>query len=491
MSSPLQCEAPSNGFQSSIPRLRTRFYNDDPNSLHNDDTDLELEHRFEVESRDRRKLTVMNAEVFVSESSSESDNDLRQEGAFNSRIPDTPSLRYKENSFGGPVGLGLLFPRSPSTPKEPRQHRTPVARDEDSRRAITPEKNLRFSLPPSDSEGSSYSSDDFGSRHPGLSRNGGRDVSDRNWKQGPSIPVGVDQAFNNQDSRCPFPQSHRIVHDEGQYFRRSSSPTSISGGINRNEETESDREGYSIRRSRIHQRRRSSSWTPSFRMSTVVPGQKDLYISEPPRPRSACQRHPTGAADDTTSIDKDFPSSLKELIKKRQSKNAVYDYPQEVESHDYRQTRAKRRSTHGLDNGHDEEKNWVETNNTRGAIDELDSRSYSHSAFGQSGERQQHQTEVIRAEAYHSLAARERLAFGIPPSESDEVYNKGPSEPELSHTESDMSSINESLRGQQREFEGDTEAENLPGQLDNVKEINLGKKRLLKVCLRFCLHKTS
>jgi hypothetical protein len=423
----------------------------------------------------------MNAEVFVSESSSESDNDLRQ---VNSRIPETPRLRYKENSFGGPVGLGLLFPRSPSTPNEPRQHRTPVARDEDSRRAITPEKNLRFSLPPSDSEGSSYSSDDFGSRHPGLSRNGGRDVSDRNWKQGPSIPVGVDQAFNNQDSRCPSPQSHRIVHDEGQYFHQSSSsPTSILGGISRNEETESEREGYSIRRSRVHQRRRSSSWTPSFRMSTV-PGQKDLYISEPPRPKSACQRHATGAADDVTRTDKDFPSSLKELIKKRQSKNAVYDYPQEVESQDYRQmTREKRRSSRGLDNGHAGKKNWVETNNTRGATDELDSWSYSDSAFGHSGERQQHQTEVIRAEAYHSLAARERLAFGIPPSESDEVYNKGPPEPELSHTESDMSSINESLRRQQREYEDDTKAENRRGQLDNVKEINLENKRLLKVCL--------
>jgi len=424
---------------------------------------------------------VMNAEVFVSESSSESVSDLRQECAFNSRIPETPSLRYKENSFGGPVGLGLLFPRSPSTPKEPRQHRTPVAREEDFRRAITPEKNLRFSLPPSDSEGSSYSSDEFGSRHPGLSRNGGREVGDRNWKQGHSIPAGLDQAFNNQGSRCPSPQSLRIVHDEGQYFRRSSSsPASESGGMNRNEETESDREGYSIRRSRVHQRRRSSSWTPSFRMSTV-PGQKD-YISELPRPKSACQRRATGAADDMTRTDKDFPSGLKELIKKRQSKNAIYDYPQEVESQDYRQTtREKRRSTRGLDNGHGGKKNWEETNNT--ATDELDSWSHSGSPFGHSGERQQHQTEAIRAEAYHSLAARERLAFGIPPSESDEVYNKGPSEPELSHTESDMSSINESLRRQQREYEDDTKAENRLRQLDNVKDTNLDNRRPPKVCL--------
>jgi hypothetical protein len=46
------------------------------------------------------------------------------------------------------------------------------------------------------------------------------------------------------------------------------------------------------------------------------------------------------------------------------------------------------------------------------------------------------------------VATRERLAFGIPPSESDEVFSKDLREAELPHEDSDMSSINESIWGQ-------------------------------------------
>lgn len=476
MSSPSKYEAPPSsriGFQSSIPRLRTRLYNDGLDSLHNDDSDFE--HQFEVESRDRRKLTVTNAEVFVSESSSESDND-KQGGAYGSGVPGNPGLRYKEKTFCGPVGLGLSFPRSPSTPKEPRQHRSLVAKDEVSRRVITPEKNLRFSLPPSDSGGSSYSSDEFGNVHPGLTHHSGRHIDDHNWRQGSSIPTDVAQAFDDQNLRYPFTQPHRIVHDE--CLRRSSAlPTTIMGVLDHDEETESDREGYSIQRSKIQRRRRSSSWTPSFRMSPVELGQDDSYINEPPRPRSACQRYDADTPNDMTitGIVNDFPQTLKELIKKRHSKNGLYDYPQEVDSRDYQQTtKAKRQSTHEFDAKHSEQEKWVDSSRRPDDVNESDAWSYMHAAFGR--ERQQTQTEMVRAEGYRSAAARERLAFGIPPSESDEVYSKGPSEHELPHVESDMSSINESLWRQQRECEGDTKADSLLRQLDNAKESRLEKK---------------
>ncbi|KAF8896879.1 hypothetical protein CPB84DRAFT_1202884 [Gymnopilus junonius] len=53
--------------------------------------------------------------------------------------------------------------------------------------------------------------------------------------------------------------------------------------------------------------------------------------------------------------------------------------------------------------------------------------------------------EASMADGYRSAAARERMAFGIPPSESDDVTDATHRDESLSAAESEMSSINASL----------------------------------------------
>lgn len=142
---------PSKKYPSSnIPRPRTRYYNDDPTRLE----DSDLDRRYEDDLRNRRKLTVANAAVSVSGSSStSSDADSRNEShpdQNNDRFHDYPART--ERNWQPAVGLGLSIARPPySSPRTPRQEDV---------RVNPPEKNLRFSLPVSESDGSHYS-DEF------------------------------------------------------------------------------------------------------------------------------------------------------------------------------------------------------------------------------------------------------------------------------------------------------------------------------------------
>ncbi|KAF8966076.1 hypothetical protein BDZ97DRAFT_717037 [Flammula alnicola] len=109
--------APSNKiFQSSIPRPRTRYYNDNPNRLE----DSDLERRYEDELRDRRKLTVTNAEV--SGSSSESDADSRKGFYMDNRADPGRNWKPKQHSRGT-VGLGLSLPLNSSLNGEQNEQR--------------------------------------------------------------------------------------------------------------------------------------------------------------------------------------------------------------------------------------------------------------------------------------------------------------------------------------------------------------------------------
>ena len=77
---------------------------------------------------------------------------------------------------------------------------------------------------------------------------------------------------------------------------------------------------------------------------------------------------------------------------------------------------------------------------------EWDSRRLGRQTRRRSFREQQSEASAI-VEDYRSAATRERQAFGIPPSPSDEVLSGGdPNQGDLSHTDSDMSSINESIR---------------------------------------------
>ena len=440
-------------FQSNIPRLRTKF-TDDPIYLHNDDSDFE--NRFEVESRDKRKLTVTNAEVFVSESSSESDAELRYHTALNSRA--AAETRYTGTlAKTDTVGLGLTFPRIP-LPKERREHRS--TRHEDNRLIVTPEKNLRFSLPASDSAESSYSSDKYGNHCADQSLGGERAAGSSTWRQGALFPSEVEPEYNdNRQSRFVFAQCDREPHEtviptesRSRFYRRSlsQSPTSMGDVMSGKEESESEREGYTIRRTKTEERRRSSSCTPLSRISTMHDDQGDLHS---PRPKSASQRYAIATTRKESKMD-EFPAGLTELIKRRT--NAVTN-SDKIEQQEYRQT--KRKSTHEFDTNHGRRETQVSEHCLRVTSPEMtepEAWPYTTPRLGYPRERHYQRDVLQNAQDYRAAAARERSAFGIPPSESDEVLSMIAPEPELSQADSDMSSIQESIL-REREYDVNSE----------------------------------
>jgi len=85
------------------------------------------------------------------------------------------------------------------------------------------------------------------------------------------------------------------------------------------------------------------------------------------------------------------------------------------------------------------------------------------------------------AQGYRSAAARERMAFGLPPSESDEVFSGEDRQEDLSQAESNLSSLNESLW--QENSEGlSVEAESVLRSL-NYPSKEISKKQC--VCVSF------
>ena len=464
-----------NDFQSNIPRLRTRFTDD----LHNEDSDLE--NRFEVESRDRRKLTVTNAEVFVSESSSESDAELRYHTALNSRA--AAETRYTGSlAKTDTVGLGLTFPQTP-IPKERRDHRS--TRHEDNRLIVTPEKNLRFSLPASDSAESSYSSDKYGNHCADQSLSNERAASNNAWRQGAFLPPEVEPEYNdNRQSRFVFAQRHREPHEtviptesRSRFYRRSlsQSPTSMADVMS-GEETESEREGYTIRRTKTEERRRSSSCTPLSRSSTMYDDQGDLHS---PRSKSASQRYAVATPRKESKMD---DAGLTELIRRRNlSTNAVIN-SDKIEQQEYRQT--KRKSTHENDMNRGRRETQVSEHRSRVMSPEMtepENWSYTTPRLGHSRERHHQRDVPPNAQDYRAAAARERSAFGIPPSESDEVLSLIAREPELSQADSDMSSIQESiLRERECDIDSELTTDSILWRLGDEKDRDKG--RTSRVC---------
>lgn len=129
-------------FQSSIPHPRTRYYHDGPSHIHITD----LDQRYEDNLRDRPKLTVANAEVSISGSSSESDA-----GDHESLLRMRNHANYQSCS---PVGLGLSFRHDSSSRAAWNNART---LERPGPRPVVQEKNPRFSLPVSESSSSTYS----------------------------------------------------------------------------------------------------------------------------------------------------------------------------------------------------------------------------------------------------------------------------------------------------------------------------------------------
>lgn len=431
--------------QSNIPRLRTRFHDIVRN---NDDSDFE--HRFELESRERRKLTVTNAEVLVSESSSGSSAEFRHDSTLNSRTAEMPRTKYTDSSRS--VGLGLSFPKTtPSiSPK--------TSNEEENRQYLNSEKNLRFSLPPSNS-GESIYSDDFDNYDAFNAKNG------QSRGQGSYVSGDTDLDFEyHHPTRSTFLRHHDKVRENGTACLLNPSHRSLS------QSPPNDRQDMQHARD---VRRRSSSCGPSYRASPQE-ANCDLYNDPVPRSRSSCLRY---AAQVEHTSDTEFPQSLKDLIKHRNSFSKPPVYASDAEQHNY----PKPTSKHGDEFDRKRARKEKPDGNDSRSMSRGNTRSYNQSHVEHSFEGQVQWADVNSDdESFCSVATRERLAFGIPPSESDEMFRKDLGEPELSHADSNMSSINETI-WKEAQYEDEMDTKRVLRKLRD-KNIETAKGRIRKVC---------
>ena len=180
------------------------------------------------------------------------------------------------------------------------------------------------------------------------------------------------------------------------------------------EETESEREGYSVRRLRVKDHRgRSSSCepkifgSPELESDRVVPGV-------PRRTRSACPR-------DTPSphTSRMFPSNLRELIKSRNSFGKTSP-PTRKDAAPVPPTPSPRIPSRATEHTN----RYNEPEQPRRRKPSPDHRLRVNDSVRKKSPHR-HPTEALTiVEGYRSAAARERQAFGIPPSDSDEILEK-------------------------------------------------------------------
>ena len=405
----------SKSFQSNIPRPRTKLRPD--GSYRGND----FEGRYETGPRDKRKSTVTKAEVSVS--GSESDVDPNQD--FNSDVRmHRGRSTVPTNRSGSAVGLGLSFPKKEVNSTDRRQAAN-VREDTFLFHSAVQEKTLRFSLPPSESVESAYSDNPAYRRESFRKSFGTGDLeADHAKRRAAFMDIISDLGDLEVSPSQSFKAHHDLTDLASQHFRNS--PTSTKKEENVNHDLgikRQEREGRFVRR---HQeRRRSSSWTPKILAS---PEDDEHVPIVPPRSRSACQRH-------ASPISRPSPKSLRDLIKNRDSASRSPVPPKLVPPNvHHRPTFYKQMSP--IDRSGEDEAYSDGTDDFQSQAHYIHHRHPSASTL----------TEASSiAQRYRSAAARERLAFGIPPSESDEFHYNTEHQQLLSHADSDMSFLSESV----------------------------------------------
>jgi hypothetical protein len=405
-----------------------------------------LEHRYETESRDRRKLTVTNAKISISGSSSESDAEIRQQAGLQKMNAGRPS----RNISRIPVGLGLSL----SHPSAMRSDKHDIQSKRTDHRSPQ-EKNLRFSLPVSESTESAYS-DEFNNIRPdSLRKNHGVREQSRGREE------ILDETRVLPPSPLEWrrnPNSKRPTSPRTTISRRPSHSPVYPVDHAADEANASGHESYHLQYT-SKSKRRSSSCEPKFTASPERDSDSSFVPIVPQRPRSACQRY----APPSPRNSEVFPENLRALIKSRQSfYSSSPDQPglsRRTNVLDPRSGRQERIIQHTMSPPYFKDDGYRKS----------------------SSDRNQTLTEASAiAQGYRSAAARERMAFGLPPSESDEIFSDR--EEDLSQAESNLSSLNESL-WQENSEELSMEAESILRSLNYPsKEISKKKQR---VCVSF------
>ncbi|KAF9554908.1 hypothetical protein CPC08DRAFT_821396 [Agrocybe pediades] len=336
--------------KSGIPRPR-RYYHEDPQ-------DSDLERRYENGTRNLRRLTVANAEVPAS--GSDSDADSRR----NMLAPSSAKAAAPKSNYDKHVGLGLSLRNNPKEQAPPTWKYSGVGLQDTPNNVVQREKNLRFSLPASDSSVSKYSDSVVDSEHQSES------------SQNDSI----------EDDMSRFDQ-HAWSHNQ-----RSSPVSLISSEHSSDQDTESEREGYSVRKPKTSEKRAipNTAPTPAAVQGRVSQTAYKQYESEP-------------------SLDsRIFPSNLRELIKKR---------------HSFVKTPLQESSSLSAKILNNQEEDELRSNAP--IYQPFQDQKYISPRLHERQEKnlKASTSAAVLAGDHRSAAARERQAFGIPPSESDEIFD--------------------------------------------------------------------
>ncbi|KAH9475165.1 RhoGEF domain-containing protein gxcJ [Psilocybe cubensis] len=397
-------------FQSNIPRPRTRHYhNEAPEHGNLDDSDLDR--RYDNEQRDRRKLTVANAEVPMSVSS-ESDIESRINHDLRNTIAGARIPRKRESLY--PIGLGLSMRKQTSEPREFGQsHSRETEIQLHDFHPVSREKSLRFSLPPSESAGSSYS-DELSNYRPESYRYSGTDTPDG------ELATNATQPRRFEDSR--------YIDKPSNAQTRRSSPSAVYEAST-DEETESDREGYSVWYKKPNEKHPSPNRKPTL---PPTHGQESESFVPVASPRQQTSRRRRESPSPRNS--EGFAPNLRELIKSRHSFTRLACETAPISS----QATPRQRHVDPLEPSSAQQ--------PRVSSPLKDSDHHRHQDYYKEDKESFARTPASAIiDDYRSAAARERMAFGIPPSESDEAISAQEQGQQLFSEDSNMSSINASL----------------------------------------------
>ena len=416
---PAKPSAKTRPYQSSIPRPKTRFNPPSFQSKASTD-DSDLENRYERYSRDKRKLTVANAEVLPSGSSSESEVE-------SGRVWDTGVVQNNQRA----VGLGLDMSVEVGRNDVGRRWEEVEIPDRQSNRESARQKILRFSLPPSESAGSRYSESSEAAFR--QSHGDQADLAadhERRRAALMSIVSGLDAEMVNSTPKMSESQ------EGGEYFVEqgfaysgsqdmsfaAASPSRVEKGKDRDE----DGRG---RNQQGEKRPRSSSCAPALWVSAEEP-----MTEVPPRSQSVCQWNAISPSQ--SSYRGGLEAEPVDEVKRHSSsiRSSTLSIPRRLSAADgtgpslevgymdvgKRQSSPIRPSIPPIPRPSTfEDKDVVRHPHRWGVYDDERLRKQQLSSPLTSTD---HSFHSSAGNSSYSVAARERLAFGIPPSESDEVH---------------------------------------------------------------------
>lgn len=446
--------------KSSIPRPQTRSPWSSRSAL---TEDSDLEYRYEADGRDRRKLVVANAEVFPS--SSESDMDNR--GVLKGKDINLDDKR-PWHSARNTVGLGLGFGTS-ATKTRGRRDSCGQLQQEGQR---SEQEDLSWNSKTPTLPARTRGIHSIGKRQDqgfdqvrGNPRDSNADLDDEHRKRraallgivsrlelgsGLTAPVAGESEENESAGQEGFAISGSAEfagRTPQQQQHQESDDMSDDGSVYGDEDGGSEDSMHNNQR-QDEENPRSSSVMPTFLLSTDDSDNR-IHGYE----QGSADYLPDPHLENSTSSHSSSPhsragprvSSRSPIIR---NENSSIPIPAALRRHSvYHRSPSPCLQSETTENTRSPNSRWHSTSpipqamqvEKQGAAGPAASQLRIRTSRRDSRESEQSDAVLI-AERSHAAAARERRAFGIPPSESVEVYQQTASQL-LSHAESNLSSV--------------------------------------------------